>query len=232
MRRLSLTVLAAGAVLMGAAPHAHAQFFNYLTDFERPDGTSVVNAFSTDQTSALGIINISATPLTVGQSPASVALYQFATNSNFTNNGQGTNGVFNFPYQVRVTITPANAAGQPLAGYSPVTQYVTGTITGQLTQDTNSLVNTYNNLVTTPQGQAQVLNYVFSGAGMPTLTLQFRALANQFNNGGSPVPKLGTAGASVVSTPEPGSVALFFGAGLAGTAVARRRRTRRKTAAL
>lgn len=224
MRRLSLTVLAAGAVLVGAAPHAHAQFFNYLTDFETPSGTTVVNAFSTDQTSALGINDIAINPVFVGTASTPVALYQFATNSQFTNNGQGTNGVFNFPYQVKVTITPANAAGQPLAGYAPVTQYITGTITGQLTQNTNTLVNTYNNLVSTPDGQAQVLNYVFSAAGMPTITLQFRALASQFNNGGSPVPKLGSAGATLVSTPEPGALAMLFGMGFTGLAVARRMR--------
>jgi len=62
MRKLSLTLLAAGAILMGATQHASAQFFNYSTDFETPGGSHVINAFSVDTLSWLGINDIVVTP--------------------------------------------------------------------------------------------------------------------------------------------------------------------------
>jgi hypothetical protein len=234
MRRLSLTLLAAGAVLVGAAPHAHAQFFNLTTDFQTQAGVHVVNAFSTDTGSALGINDIVMTG--VSQSTATVPLYTFATNSNVTNpTGGGTAGTFNFPYRVAVTIVPSNAAGTPLAGYSAITQFVTGTITGQLDRVSNTLVNTYDNVVSTPSGQAEVFNYVFNAAGMPTVGFQLRALQGAaggflgpgFYNGGSPAPKAGSATAAIASTPEPGTLALLFGMGMSGAMVARRRMRRK-----
>jgi len=155
-----------------------------------------------------------------------VNLYTFATNSPVVPVG-GAPGTFNLPYRIKVTIVPSDASGTPLVGYSAVTQFITGTITGELTPNINTLVNTYNNLVATPDGQAEVLNYVFAAAGMPTETFQLRALANGFNNGGAPAPKAGSAAARVVSTPEPGTLALFLGMGLSGAMVARRRMRRK-----
>lgn len=229
MRRLSLTLLAAGAVLAGAAPHAHAQFFNYTTDFQTSSGGHVVNAFSVDTLSALGLNDIVATGVYAPPSAVTVPIYTFATNSNVTTpqGGTSTAGTFNFPYRVAVTIVPSDSTGTPLSGYSAITQYVTGTITGQLTQTTNTLVNTYDNLVSTPSGQAEVFNYVFASAGVPTLQFQLRALATGFNNGGSPTPKAGGATAAVAGTPEPGTLALFFGMSMSGAMVARRRMRRK-----
>ena len=226
MRRLSLTLLAAGVVLSGAAPHAHAQFFNYITDFQTPAGGHVVNATSVDTTAALGINDVVANGIFADSSGTPISLYAFATNST-SNSTDPAVGVFSFPYRVSVNIVPSNAAGAPLAGYAAQTQFVTGTITGRLNQTTNTLVNTYDNLVSTPNGQAEVFNYVFTGAGLPTINLQLRALANQFNNGGSPVPKAGSAGATVAGTPEPGAWAMLFGMSLSGAAFARRRMSRK-----
>jgi hypothetical protein len=229
MRRLSLTLLAAGAVLAGAAPRAHAQYFNYLTDFETPGGGHVVNVLSLDTTAALGINDVVSSGKFAQASPGTpVSLYAFATNSTVasTDPKATTAGVFNFPYKVSVTMAPSDALGNVLPGYAVQTQFVTGTITGQLTQNINTLANTYDNLVSTPSGQAQVLNYVFTAAGLPTIKLELRALAGQFNNGGTPVPKAGNAGAAVVGTPEPGSLAMLCGMGFAGAAFARRRSRR------
>jgi hypothetical protein len=234
MRRLSLTLLAAGAVLVGAAPHAHAQFFNLVTDFQTPTGVHVVNAFSTDTFSALGINDIVLTG--VAQSTPTVPLYTFATNSSVTNPvGGGTAGTFSFPYRVAVTIVPSNSAGTPLAGYSAVTQFVTGTITGRLDRVSNTLLNTYDNLVSTSSGQAEVFNYVFNAAGLPTVSFQLRALQGTaggflgpgFYNGGSPAPQAGSATAAIVSTPEPGTLALLFGMSMSGAMLARRRMRRK-----
>jgi hypothetical protein len=227
MRRLSLTLLSAGVVLMGAAPHAHAQFFNYTTDFETSAGGHVVNALSVDTTAALGINDVIATGKLADASGTPISLYAFATNS--TSNSTDPNvGVFSFPYKVSVAIVPSDSNGTALAGYAVQTQFVTGTITGRLTQTTNTLTNTYDNLVSTPNGQAQVFNYVFTSAGLPTVNLQLRALAGQFVNGGSPVAKAGGAGATVAGTPEPGAWAMLFGMGMTGAAFARRRRMIRK----
>jgi len=237
MRRLSLTLLAAGAVLMGAAPHAHAQFFNLTTDFQTPAGVHVVNAFSTDGLSALGINDIAITGVYAPPGAVTVPLYTFATNSQVAapNGGTTTAGIYNLPYRVAVTIVPANAAGTPLAGYSAITQYVTGTITGQLVQNVNTLVNTYDNVVSTPSGQAEVFDYVFSAAGLPNVNLQLRALAGQaasqgapgFFNGGSPTPKAGGATAAIAGTPEPGTWAMFVGMSMSGALIARRRLRRK-----
>ncbi len=224
MRKLSLTLLAAGAALAGTAPHAHAQFFNYTTDFETPTGVSVANAFSTDGQSALGIGDVALTGVYTGNA-VTVPMYTFATNSGLTNTSGG--GTFNYAYRVKVTIAPSDAAGTPLAGYNAITQFVTGTITGQLTGTTNTLLNTYDNLVSTPSGQAEIFNYVFASAGVPTLSVQLRALASGFNNGGSPVPKAGGANAVLAGTPEPGTVGLFIGMSLSGAMVARRRMRRK-----
>jgi len=230
--------LAAGAVLMGAAPHAHAQFFNMTTDFQTPAGVHVVNAFSTDGLSALGINDVAITGVYAPPAAVTVPLYSFATNSQISDpvgGGTGTAGIYNLPYRIAVTIVPSNAAGTPLAGYSAITQYVTGTITGQLTQGTNTLINTYNNVVSTPSGQAEVFNYVFSAAGLPTMNFQLRALAGQaasqgapgFFNGGSPTPKAGGATGAVAGTPEPGAWAMFVGMSMSGALVARRRMRRK-----
>ena len=225
MRRLSLTLLAAGAVLMGATPRAHAQYFNYLTNFQTPAGTSVVNAFSTDSQSALGIGNVAVNGVQATTGGVPVTLYTFATNSQAVSTDPNS-GTFNYAYRVAFTITPSDASGTPLAGYNAITQYVTGTITGRLTPTSNTLVNTYNNLVSTPDGQAAVFNYVFSAAGMPGINVQLRALASGFTNGGSPTPKSGGATGRVVGTPEPGAWAMLFGMGLTGAAFARRRRVK------
>ena len=226
MRKLSLTLLAAGAVLTGAAQHANAQFFNYTTDFETPAGGHIVNAFSVDTTAALGINDVVSNGNLATPSGTQISLYTFATNST-SNSTNSAVGVFNFPYKVAVTLTPANAAGAPLAGYSAITQFVTGTITGRLTQTTNTLGNTYDNLVSTPDGQAEVFNYVFAAAGVPTVSFQLRTLPGLFANGGSPVPQAGGAGARVVGTPEPGTLALLVGMGISGMAFARRRNRRK-----
>jgi hypothetical protein len=226
MRKLSLTLLAAGAVLMGATQHANAQYFNYTTDFETTAGGHVVNAFSVDSTAALGINDIVSNANFAPPSGTQISLYQFATNST-SNSTDPAVGVFNFPYKVAVTLTPSNAAGAPLAGYSAITQFVTGTISQRLTQTTNTLLNTYDNLVSTPDGQAEVFNYVFVGAGVPTINFQLRALPGLFNNGGSPTPQAGGAGARVVGTPEPGTWAMLFGMGVSGAAFARRRNRRK-----
>ncbi len=232
MRKLSLTLLAAGAVLTGAAPHAHAQFFNVLTQFQMPNGTppSGGNIFSTDGLSALGENGVSLKGIFVPPSTVTVPLYTFATNSQVGTTGAG--GTFNYPYRVMVTLTPSDSSGAPLAGYSALTQYVTGTITGQLTANVNTLTNTYDNLVSTPSGQAEVFSYIFASAGVPTLNIQLRTLASGFNNGDVPPPtsKTGQTGGAtsvIVSTPEPGTLALFFGMGLSGAMVARRRMRRK-----
>jgi len=236
MRRLSLTLLAAGAVMMGAAPQAHAQFFNLTTDFQTSAGVHVVNAFSTDGLSALGINDIAITGVYAPPSAVTVPLYTFATNSTVTNPvGGGTAGTYNLPYRIAVTMVPSNAAGTPLAGYNAITQYVTGTITGRLDQISNTLINTYDNVVSTPSGQAEVFNYVFTAAGLPTVNFQLRALAGQaasqgapgFFNGGSPTPKAGGATGAVAGTPEPGTWAMFVGMSMSGVLVARRRMRRK-----
>lgn len=232
MRRLSLTLLAAGAAMMGAAPHAHAQFFNLITDFQTGAGVHVINANSLDNGSQLGINDTNASGIYAPPSAVTVPLFEYATNSQVTG---GTGGTYNFPYRVAVTIVPSNSAGTPIAGYNAITQYVTGTITGQLTQTTNTLINTYDNLVATPSGQAEVFNYVFTAAGLPDVQFQFRALggvansflAPGFYNGGSPVAKAGSATAAVAGTPEPGTLALFFGMSMSGVLVARRRMRRK-----
>jgi len=222
---------------MGAAPHAHAQFFNMTTDFQTTAGVHVVNAFSTDGLSALGINDVAITGVYAPPNAVTVPLYTFATNSQVQNatGGNGTAGTYNLPYRISVTIVPSNAAGTPLAGYSAITQFVTGTITGQLTQNSNTLINTYDNIVSTPSGQAEVFNYVFTGAGLPTVNFQLRALAGQaasqgapgFFNGGSPTPKAGGATGAVAGTPEPGAWAMFVGMSMSGVLVARRRMRRK-----
>ena len=226
MRRLSLTLLAAGAVLMGASQHASAQFYNYSTDFETPAGGHVVNVFSVDTSAALGINDIVQNGNFAPPSGATIPLYAFATNSTVVDSSPNV-GVFNYAYKVAVTIVPSDASGTPLVGYNAITQFVTGTITGRLTSNTNTLTNTYDNLVSTPDGQAEVFNYVFASAGLPSVQFQLRALPGLFNNGGSPVPKAGGAGARIVGTPEPGTWAMLFGMGLTGATVARRRLRRK-----
>ena len=229
MRRLSLTLLAAGAVLMGATQHAHAQYFNYTSNFQTSAGLAPQggNVFSVDGQSALGIGNApTGNGVLAPISGVPVTLYTFATNSQVVSTDPNS-GSFNYAYRVAFTIAPSDASGTPIAGYAAQTQFVTGTLTGRLTPVINTLTTTYDNLVSTSDGQAQVFDYIFTGAGLPTFKYQLRALPGAFNNGGSPVPKAGAAGARVVGTPEPGSLALLVGMGLTGAGLARRRLRRK-----
>jgi hypothetical protein len=214
---------------------AHAQFFDYSVVFENGSGTPVTTVNSGDSTASLAISNAANNSgLFAGATGTNANLLTFLTTSSSASTSSST-GTFNFPYQIAVTLVPSDINGVPLTGDTPQTKVITGTLSGNLTQNVNNLSNTYNNIVNTSGGAliggpAAVLDYSFTDGSI----FEVRALVADFNPGSPPGGANGQGtidsrilGSTALATPEPGAWALFCGMGVSGAAFLRRR-TRRK----
>ncbi len=235
-RFFSRTVVLGTLALAACAPAAHAQYFDYSVVFKTGAGVITNTVTSTDGLSTLTITNSSNNGgLFSGATGTNTNLISFLANSTSTSTSSSV-GVFNSTYQLAVTFQPSDSNGVVIAGTTPQTQTLTGTFSGNLTQQLNNLSNTYDNIVSTPGaapvgGPAEVLNFSFSDGSVS----QVRALVADFSPG-SPPGGLGSTGQlgsrvlgniALAGTPEPGTWAMLFGMGVTGATLARRRQRRK-----
>ncbi len=209
-----MTTIAAGLGLVGSIAASQAQYFNYSTVFTPDPIPSNVpgSMIQVNNGAFTGGAN-------AGGAGTDIILSNFAIVSPLT----GSTASVNTPYQVALTLIQSNATGTPVG--APQTFSFAGNLTGTISTDTSNLQSVF----------SQPSTHTFDFGGGSTYNVALKNFVTPGPPDGSSlqgalsahVTYTGVVGPSgTPETPEPGTMALAFGAGVPAMLLASRRRRR------